>query len=151
MAVVLAAAMVVAIGWAGVVAAAPPGWGGPGPGWGAGGGWNCPAMERGMGPGMGRGAMMGRGMGRGMGWGPGAGAPAASPAEAITEERAKEIATEYVGKYLPGYTVERVLPFQGRFRTAYQVELKGPAGEARTIHVNPWGQVRPFGAPFAAR
>ena len=61
----------------------------------------------------------------------------------------KELATGYAEKYFKGYTVERVLPFAGRMGTAYQVELKGPKGETRILHVNPWGGVRPFG-PLAA-
>lgn len=104
------------------------------------------------GPGM----MWRMGMGPGAGAGPGTmggpcggwGAQAAAP-EAVTEEKARALATEYAATYLKDYTVERVLPFQGRFRTAYQVELKGPKGETRVLHVNPWGQVRPFG-PLAA-
>ncbi len=133
MSVVLAVALVAV---AGVVFAQGPG-GGPmmgGRGWG-------------MGPGPG---MMGPG-GAGAGWAcPGwAGGAAAAPTEAITEEKAKELATEYVNKYFKGFTVERVLPFTGRLHTMYQVELKGPKGETRYLHVNPWGAVRPYG-PFAA-
>jgi hypothetical protein len=65
--------------------------------------------------------------------------------DAVTEEKAKELATAYVDKYFKGFTIERVLPFQGRWATAYQVELKGPKGENRVLHVNPWGRVVPFG------
>jgi hypothetical protein len=111
------------------------------------------------GPGMGAGWRGAGGMGggpMGMGGGPGScpmaasavtapGAPAA--ATPITEDKAKEIATEYAAKYFKGFTVERVLPFAGRLHTAYQVELKGPKGETRILHVNPWGNVRPFRAP----
>lgn len=120
------------------------------------------AMAQGWGP-MGRGPMsMGAGggpMGGGMGMmsaGPGgsSGCPgwaaaSAAPGDAtapVTEDKAKAIATEYAAKYFAGYTVERVLPFQGRRHTAYQAELKGPKGETRTLHVNPWGGVRPFTA-----
>ncbi len=116
------------------VAAAQPGWGpmaGRGPGW---------MMQGGGGP------MMQGGGGPGMCAGFGA---AAATSEAITEEKATALATEYAAKHFKGYTVERVLPFEGRFRTAYQVELKGPKGEARVLHVSPWGAVRPF-APLAA-
>lgn len=102
---------------------------------------------------MGMGPMWGAGpMGPGMmGGAPCAawGAQAAAP-EAVTEEKARALATEYAATYFKDYTVERVLPFQGRFRTAYQVELKGPKGETRVLHVNPWGQVRPFGPVAAA-
>lgn len=95
------------------------------------------------------------GMGPGMMWGRGpgwtAGGPpcaefAGTPAE-ITEEKAKELATAYADKYLKGFTVERVLPFTGRIHTMYSVELKNSAGEIRTLNVNPWGNVMPFGGP----
>lgn len=104
--------------------------GGPGRGYG------------GMGPGMMRGG--------GPGWMAG-GAPCAGATNAateITEEKAKELATVYADQYLKGFTVERVLPFTGRFRTMYSVELKNAAGEARTLHVNPFGNVMPFGGPW---
>jgi hypothetical protein len=117
------------------------------PGWGQGRGPGRMAMMQGGGPGwMGPGAG-GPGFGRcgGGGWGAGQ-----QSTEAITEEKATALANEYVAKYFKGYTVERVLPFQGRVHTMYQVELKGPAGEKRTLHVNPWGAVRPFGPPLAA-
>ena len=106
-------------------------WGG-GPGWGHG---------YGMGPGM-----MG---GRGPGWMAG-GPPCAGyqqGSEEITESKAKELATNYADQYLKGFKVERVLPFTGRFRTMYSVELKNDAGEVRTLHVNPFGNVMPFGGP----
>jgi hypothetical protein len=32
--------------------------------------------------------------------------------------------------------------------TMYQAELKGPNSEARVLHVNPWGNVMPFGGPW---
>ena len=88
-------------------------------------------------------------MGGGRGWMAG-GAPCASVAEisaAVTEEKAKELATAYAEKYLKGFTVERVLPLTGRVHTMYSVELKNEAGEVRTLHVNPWGNVVPFGGP----
>jgi hypothetical protein len=117
------------------------------------------------------GAQMGWGPGYGMHWGgpgwmawgpgggPGAGGPGAGgpcpgaatagdTTTAVTEEKAKEIAEQYVAKYLKGYKVEKVLPFTGmRGWTAYSVELKGPNDEVRTLHVNPWGGVMPFGGP----
>ncbi|OGK80888.1 MAG: hypothetical protein A2X52_15510 [Candidatus Rokubacteria bacterium GWC2_70_16] len=108
-----------------------------------------------MGPGrmgMGPGSMMGPGM---MG---GAEAPAACPGMAaaqtqaparVTQEEAKALVEEYAKEYLPGFTVEKVLPFGGRRMLAYQVELKGPKGETRTFHVNPWGNVMPFPGPVA--
>ena len=50
-----------------------------------------------------------------------------------------------------GATVERVLPSTGMRHTMYTVELKGPKGEVRTLHVTPWGGVRPFGPVASAR
>lgn len=104
--------------------------GGPGRGYG------------GMGPGMMRGG--------GPGWMAG-GAPCAGYQEGaaeVTESKAKELATNYADQYLKGFKVERVLPFTGRFRTMYSVELKNDAGEVRTLHVNPFGNVMPFGGPW---
>lgn len=117
------------------------------------------AQGPGWGPMGGRGPMMGGGWGPMMGarMGPMANGPEACPmwsagapaTEAVTEDKAKELATEYVNKYFKGFTLERVLPVTGRFHTMYQVELRGPKGETRYLHVNPWGGVRPFG-PLAA-
>jgi hypothetical protein len=113
-------------------------------------GWGAAQGEQGPGGMGGRMAMM---HGRMAGGGPeacpfmgaaGTETPAAAT-EAVTEDKAKELATAYVDKYLKGFTIERVLPFQGRRAMAYQVELKGPKGEKRILHVNPWGHVRPFG------
>ncbi|MGE5820837.1 MAG: hypothetical protein ACM37Z_22620 [Deltaproteobacteria bacterium] len=99
------------------------------------------------------------GMGPGMMWGGGpgwmaGGAPCAGATNAateITEEKAKELAKAYADQYLKGFTVERVLPFTGRFRTMYSVELKNAEGEVRTLHVNPFGNVMPFGGPWRGR
>jgi len=114
-------------------------------------------MGGGMGPGM-MGGGMGPGTMYGGGTGPGAAGPGGAPcwqgtttgptAAPVTDEKAKEIATEYTTKYLPGFTVDKVLPFTGMHsnHTMYQVELKGSKGETRTLHINPWGQVMPFGA-----
>lgn len=88
----------------------------------------------GMGPGM-----MSGGTGRG-----GQGGQQTAPQ--ITQQRAGELAQQYADQHLKGYTVERVLPFAGMRGTAYSVELKGPGGETRTLHVNPWGSVVPFDA-----
>ena len=96
--------------------------------------------------GMGPGTMRGGGPGWMAGGAPCAGATNA--ATEITEEKAKELATVYADQYLKGFTVERVLPFTGRFRTMYSVELKNAAGEVRTLHVNPFGNVMPFGGPW---
>jgi hypothetical protein len=110
------------------------------------------SAQWGGGPGGGRFGGMGPGMmGGGRGWMAGGGAPCAGftgAATEVTEEKAKELATAYADKYLKGFTVERVLPFTGRVHTMYSVELKNQAGEVRTLHVNPWGNVMPFGAPW---
>jgi hypothetical protein len=101
-----------------------------------------------MGPGYG----WGQGMGPGMMWGyPGSGNPEYAAPEGITLDKAKEVAKQYTEKYLPGFAVERVLPFTGMARTMYGVELKGPKGEVRYLRINPWGGVMPFaGGPWAA-
>lgn len=107
-----------------------------------------------MGPGMM--GMMGPGMMGGYGYGPGAGAyncpgfagPGTATPQALTDEKAKEIAQQYADQYLKGFTVERVLPFTMPHGTGYSVELKGPQGELRTFHINPWGNVMPFGGPW---
>jgi len=108
-------------------------------------------MAAGMGPGMMGGGMMGHGMmgGRvGASNCPGmAAVSGATESGAITEEKAKELAQQYADQNLKGFTVERVLPFTGRRGTMYSVELKGPDGQLRTFHVNPWGNVMPFGGP----
>jgi hypothetical protein len=107
-----------------------------------------------MGPGAGHMGMggMGHGMMRGAGAGPG-GCPGMAAATgtqaAVTEEKARELAKEYADKYLPGYTVETVLPFTGRNdMTMYSIELKGPKDEVRVLHINPFGNVMPFGGPW---
>jgi hypothetical protein len=140
-AVTIAVAAMMVAGSAGVALAQGPY--GPRMGAGWGGGW-----------GMGRGpqamqARMGGGGQFGCPMAGAAGASAVPGGEAVTEEKATELATAYAEKYFKGYSVERVLPFQGRFATMYQVELKGPKGEKRVLHVNPWGNVRPFG-PLAS-
>ena len=96
-------------------------------------------MAGGMGPGM-MGPMMGAGGCPGM-----TGTDAAQPS--LTEEKAKEAAQAYADKYLKGFAVERVLPFTGMHGLMYSVEMKGPNEEVRTFHVNPWGNVMPFGGP----
>jgi len=106
-------------------------WGGPGRGYG------------------GMGMMRGGGPGWMAGGGPCTGA--ANAGAEITEDKAKELATAYAEQYLKGFTVERVLPFTGRFHTMYSVELKNAAGEVRTLHVNPFGNVMPFGGPWRNR
>lgn len=128
------AMVLVLVGGFAAVATAQPGWG---PMMGGGNAWMAGRM--GGGPGFAGGTCPGLAAAPG-------GAPAAT---AVTEEKATALATEYAAKYFKGYTVERVLPFEGRRGTAYQVEMKGPGGEKRILHVNPWGGVRPFG-PLAA-
>lgn len=99
------------------------------------------------------------GMGPGMmgywggthGPGPGAGygcvGPQATTAQ-ITEDKAKELAQQYADQYLKGFTVDRALPFTGMHHTMYSVELKNAEGEVRTLHINPFGNVMPFGGPW---
>lgn len=100
----------------------------------------------GMGPGMMGGGMMGSGSGQA--GCPGMTATGTATAQApVSEEKAKELATKYAEKYLSGFTVERVLPSSGMHMTMYQAELKGPKGETRILHINPWGNVMPFGGP----
>lgn len=66
----------------------------------------------------------------------------------ITEDKAKELAQNYADQYLPGYGVERVLPFTGMHHTMYSVELKNKEGELRTFHINPFGYIMPFDGPW---
>ncbi|OGK82696.1 MAG: hypothetical protein A2X52_12000 [Candidatus Rokubacteria bacterium GWC2_70_16] len=125
----------------------------------AGGGMGPGMMGGGMGRGMMGGGMMGPGMMGGGTMGPGmmggaagqSGCPGAAAAgnqaAQITEDKAKELAQQYADSYLKGFTVERVLPFTGGHGTMYSVELKGPDGQFRTFHINPWGNVMPFGGP----
>jgi hypothetical protein len=98
---------------------------------------------------------MGRGMWGGRGVGPeGTVAPCApgqTSATEITEDKAKELAQQYADKYLAGFTVDKVLPFTGMHRTMYSVELKNAAGEVRTLHINPFGNVMPFGPRWQQR
>ena len=97
---------------------------------------------------------MAGGMGHGM-MGPGMGAPGCpgmagtdATQPSLTEEQAKTAAQAYADKYLKGFSVERVLPFTGMHGSMYSVEMKGPNEEVRTFHVNPWGNVMPFGGPW---
>ena len=104
--------------------------------------WGGPGQGHGM-----RGGMMGRGAG-----GPGGGpcgnqqGGMATTATAVDETKAKEIASEYVSKNLPGYHVEKFVKFDRPRGSMYQVEVKGPKGELQYLHINPWGNVRSFGA-----
>jgi len=139
--IILAALLSLALGTT-VYAQAPgeygPGWG-PGMGWGQGMGWGY-----GMGPGMMRG-------GPGSGYPPcgGWGGPGTAQPQ-VTEENAKTAVQQYADKYFKGYKIERMLPFVAMSGlTMYQAELTGPNGESRILHVNPWGNVMPFGGPQA--
>ncbi len=133
-----------------------PGMMGPGMGWNQMGPYGYPGM---MGPGMGWGQMgpgqmgpgqMGPGMmgGYGCAMGYGAGSGPGVAGSAVTEDQAKQEAQQYADKYLKGFTVDKVLPFTGMGMAMYSVELKGPQGEIRTLHVNPWGAVMPYGGPW---
>lgn len=123
----------------GAVAYAQMGWGQMGPG----------MMGRGptgqMGPGM-----MGA-VGPGAGQSPCHGGTTTASTEAITEGKAKELAQKYADQYLKGFTVEKVLPFTMMHGTVYSVELKGPKDEVRVLHINPFGNVMPWGGPFQAQ
>ncbi len=113
------------------------------------GGDGGPGRGRGIGYGMGYGI----GHGHGMGWGAGPddfqgrSGPATETAP-LTEEKAKELAEKYAEQFLAGFKVEKVLPFTGMHHTAYAIELKNSEGELRTFHVNPFGNVVPFGGPY---
>lgn len=105
-----------------------------------------------MGPGAGRFGGMGPGMMGGQagpqaGGGYGCTGAEATTAAPVTEDKAKELAQQYADQYLKGFTVERVLPFTGMHRTMYAVELKNEQGDLRTLHINPFGNVMPFGGP----
>jgi len=84
----------------------------------------------------------GIGMGRAMMGGPGMWAATTTQ---ITEQKANELAQQYADENLAGFKVERVLPSTGMPHTMYSVELKGPKGESRTLHITPFGGVMPFG------
>lgn len=121
-------------------------------GWAAAHGPGARWMGMGSGQGMGPGHM-GRGGGPMWGGAGAAGCPGMAAATdeqtatPITEEKAKALAQEYADAYLQGFTVDKVLPFRGRHHTMYSVELKGPGDEVRVLHVNPFGNVMPFGGP----
>ena len=102
------------------------------------------------GPGMG--GRMGPGMmgSDGQGYHGGTGCPGweATSNLRITEEKAKGLAQDYAKQYLPGFEVERLLPFTGMHHTMYSVELKNSEGDLRTLHINPFGNIMPFGGPW---
>jgi len=108
-------------------------------------------MGPGHGPGgMGHGMMMQMGphtMAQGAGpMGPGMHGGAMNATQ-VTEDQAKVIAQKYVDAQLKGFTIEKVVPSAGMPRTMYTVELKGPKGESKTLHVSPFGHVMPFPVP----
>jgi hypothetical protein len=102
------------------------------------------------GPGMGHAMMMRMGpqmMARAGGpMGPGMRGPGAMHGTQVTEDEAKAIAQKYVDEQLKGFTIEKVVPSTGMPRTMYTVELKGPKGESKTLHVSPFGHVMPLPA-----
>jgi hypothetical protein len=130
----------------GISGAAMAWWGGPGMGM----GYGPQGRGAGWGPGM-MGARGGRGPGAGgPGFGPGAGpcwqqGTQGVTATAIDEAKAKDIANDYVAKNLPGYKVEKLVKFERPRGAMYQVEVKGPKDEVRYLHINPFGNVIPFG------
>jgi hypothetical protein len=87
--------------------------------------------------------MMGPGQGP-MGPGMHGGAMNATP---VSEDQAKAIAQKYVDEQLKGFTIEKVVPSTGMPRTMYTVELKGPKGETKTLHVSPFGHVMTIPVP----
>jgi hypothetical protein len=97
------------------------------------------------GGGMGPGMMMGAGVGPMNCPGMSATSVAQTP---ITEEKARELAQQYADRHLAGFAVEKVLPFTMGHGMGFVVELKGPQDEMRTLHVNPRGNVMPFGPPW---
>jgi len=117
-------------------------------GGGMGGGMGTGGMGGGMGGSMG--GMMGGGhMGAGghMGSGMMGGNTGQRATPEITAEKAEQAAKEYATQNLPGFVVKRTIPVTGMHMTMYQAELSGPAGETRILHINPWGDVMPFGGP----
>ena len=108
-------------------------------------------MGSGHGPGgMGHGMMMQMGpqmMAQGAGpMGPGMHGGAMNATQ-VSEDQAKAIAQKYVDEQLKGFTIEKVVPSTGMPRTMYTVELKGPKGESKTLHISPFGHVMPFPVP----
>ncbi|NIO02603.1 MAG: hypothetical protein GTO42_10735 [Candidatus Latescibacteria bacterium] len=58
----------------------------------------------------------------------------------VTEEKAKELAETFAERHLPGFRVERILPFEVH-QIVYSVDLQNSGGEHRTLRVNPHGEV----------
>ena len=65
----------------------------------------------------------------------------------VSEDQAKAIAQKYVDEQLKGYTIGKWGQSTGMPRTMYTVELNGPKGESRTLHISPFGHVMPFPTP----
>jgi hypothetical protein len=68
----------------------------------------------------------------------------------VSADEARAIAQKYVDEQLAGYTIENVVPSTGMPRTMYTVELNGPKGERKALHVSPFGQCRAVPRPAAA-
>lgn len=96
---------------------------------------------------MGGGRMPGGAGGGHMGSGMMGGGQGQGEIPTLTEDAAQRAAAEYTAQHLPGFVVQRVLPLTGMHMTMYQAELSGPGGEARTLHINPWGAVMPVDGP----
>ena len=66
------------------------------------------------------------------------------PSAQAIDDQAKALAQQYAEQNLKGFTVSKVQPFTGMHMAMYSVELKGPQGETRGLHVHPWGNVMPL-------
>jgi hypothetical protein len=109
-------------------------------------------------------AFMGLGHGRGMGHGmmgpymmaqagggpigPGMHGPGAMHGAQITEDQAKAIGQKYVDEQFKGFTIDKIVASTGMPHTMYTIELKGPQGETKTLHVSPFGHVMPLSSPL---
>ncbi len=58
----------------------------------------------------------------------------------VNEEHAKELAQDFAEQYLPGFRVERIVPFEV-YQIVYSVDLQNSGGEHRTLRINPFGEV----------
>jgi hypothetical protein len=104
-------------------------------------------MGPGHGRGMGHGMMMGPYMMAQAGGGPigpGMHGPGAMHGAQITEDQARAVAQKYVDEQLKGFTIDKIVASTGMPHTMYTIELKGPQGETKTLHVSPFGHVMPL-------
>jgi hypothetical protein len=62
----------------------------------------------------------------------------------ISEDRARALAQKYIDEQLEGFTIDKVVASTGMPHTMYSIELKGPNGESKTLHVSPFGHVMPL-------